>query len=219
MKDVILSLGDVPYIVRMLVLSGMIFLLISWLDRISIEVKSDPEHSRRRRDTLRERWLGTIEIKIEPGRNSRVLAAIIGATLIVSGIALHFAGTLDVYAKMSQSVAVAHPQKTSPVALTTPTTPEPSVSKDSMAIKVVSGTYGRSCNSRIGNATALLSNTCDGRVSCDYNIDSTALEDHSSNCGKDFAAEWVCGNSIVVFSAAISNLNGKNEKLHLNCYS
>jgi hypothetical protein len=204
----------------MLVLSGMVFLLVSWLDRISIEVKNDPTLCRRRRDTLRESWLGTILIKIEPGRNSRILAAVIGAMLIVAGISLQFVGTLDVYAKMSQNLAVAHSPKINPVIpANTSASHESSITKENMAIKVVSGTYGRSCNSKIGNATALLSNTCDGRISCDYNIDSTTLEDLSSNCGKDFAAEWVCGNSIVVFSAAISNLNNKNEKLHLNCYS
>jgi hypothetical protein len=83
----------------------------------------------------------------------------------------------------------------------------------------VSGTYGRNCNAKAGNATASLSKTCDGRSSCDFVIDTTALEDPAPSCNKDFAAEWKCGsgNGNAVYSAALSSLSGKNDKLHLSC--
>ncbi len=86
-------------------------------------------------------------------------------------------------------------------------------------IKVVSGTYGRNCNAKAGNATAPLSKACDGKSSCDFTIDTTALEDPAPNCSKDFAAEWKCGNGNAVYSAALSSLTGKNDKLRLSCAS
>jgi hypothetical protein len=43
------------------------------------------------------------------------------------------------------------------------------------------------------------------------------LDDPAPGCSKDFAAEWKCGNGNAVYSAALSGLTGKNDKLHLSC--
>ncbi len=48
-------------------------------------------------------------------------------------------------------------------------------------------------------------------------IDTAALEDPAPNCNKDFGAEWKCGNGSAVYSATLSSLTGKNDKLHLSC--
>ncbi len=184
MQDVILRLVDVP-MVRMFVLSGIIFLMIA--------------------------VLGKIEGKIEPGRIGRIGAAILGAALILIGLAMQFSETHDMYAKLPPNVVAALPPGVGAA-------PASAVANAEItAIKVVSGTYGRNCNAKAGNATAPLSKACDGRSSCDFTIDTTALEDPAPNCSKDFAAEWKCGNGNAVYSAALSSLTGKNDKLRLNC--
>ena len=80
MKDVFLRLVDVP-MVRMFVLSGIIFLMIA--------------------------VLGKIEGKIEPGRIGRIGAALLGAVLIVIGLALQFGETHDVYARLPPNLVAA----------------------------------------------------------------------------------------------------------------
>jgi hypothetical protein len=184
MQDVILRLVDVP-MVRMFVLSGIIFLMIA--------------------------VLGKIEGKIEPGRIGRIGAAILGAVLILIGLIMQFGETHDMYAKLAPNLAAALPPQNVVAAVSAP----PGV--ELTAIKVVSGTYGRNCNAKAGNATALLSKACDGKNSCDFTIDTAALEDPAPNCSKDFAAEWKCGNGNAVYSAALSSLTGKDDRLHLSC--
>ncbi|MGE5758574.1 MAG: hypothetical protein ACM3W8_06885, partial [Sideroxydans sp.] len=186
MQDVILKLVDVP-MVRMFVLAGIIFLMIA--------------------------VLGKIEGKIEPGRIGRIGAAILGAVLIVIGLAMQYGESHDVYAKLPPNVIAALPPQNVVAAA-----PVSAAANTEMAsIKVVSGTYGRNCSAKAGNATALLSKACDGKNSCDFTIDTTALEDPAPNCSKDFAAEWKCGNGNAVYSAALSSLTGKGDKLRLNC--
>lgn len=186
MQDVILKLVDVP-MVRMFVLAGIIFLMIA--------------------------VLGKIEGKIEPGRIGRIGAAILGAVLIVIGLAMQYGESHDVYAKLPTNVVAALPPQNVVAAV-----PVSAAANTEMAsIKVVSGTYGRNCNAKAGNATALLSKACDGKNSCDFTIDTAALEDPAPNCSKDFAAEWKCGNGNAVYSAALSSLTGKGDKLRLNC--
>jgi hypothetical protein len=187
MQDVILKLVDVP-MVRMFVLAGIIFLMVA--------------------------VLGKIEGKIEPGRIGRIGAAILGVALVVIGLAMQFGETHDVYAKLPPDVIAAlPPSKVVPVAPAANATPVPEV----IPIKVVSGTYGRNCNAKPGNATTPLSAACDGKGNCDFTIDTVALEDPAPNCSKDFAAEWKCGNGNAVYSAALSSLSGKGDKLRLSC--
>ncbi len=186
MQDVILRLVDVP-MVRMFVLSGIIFLVIA--------------------------VLGKIEGKIEPGRIGRIGAAILGAALVLIGLAMQFSETHDIYAKLPPNIVAALPPEHVVSAAPASAVAAPAATP----IKVVSGTYGRNCNGKAGNATVLLAKACDGKSSCDFIIDTTALEDPAPNCSKDFAAEWKCGDGNAVYSAALSSLTGKNDKLHLNC--
>jgi len=173
--------------VRMFVLAGIIFLMIA--------------------------VLGKIEGKIDPGNIGRIGAAVLGAVLILIGIILQFGETHDVYSRLPPNVVSNLPaQNMAAVApASTASITEPSL------IKVVSGTYGRNCNANAGNATAQLSRACDGHSYCDFTIDTSALEDPAPNCSKDFSAEWKCGNGNAVYSAALSGLAGKNDKLRLNC--
>jgi hypothetical protein len=155
--------------------------------------------------------VGKIEGKIEPGSIGRIGAAILGTLLMAIGIAMQYSDNHDIYAKLPPNVVAALPPQN--VVSVSPA----SAVAETAAIKVVSGTYGRNCNAKAGNATALLSKACDGRNSCDFTIDAAALEDPSPNCSKDFAAEWKCGQGNAVYSAALSSLTRKNDKLHLNC--
>jgi hypothetical protein len=158
--------------------------------------------------------LGKIEGKIEPGSIGRIGSAILGVVLIAIGIMMQYGETHDVYAKLPPNmIAALPPQTVVPVPASAPANVE------TMGIKVLSGTYGRNCNAKPGNATAPLAKACDGHSSCDFIIDTTALEDPAPNCSKDFAAEWKCGSGNAVYSAALSGLTGKGDKLHLNCAS
>jgi hypothetical protein len=126
---------------------------------------------------------------------------------------MQYGETHDVYAKLPPNMIAALPPQTV-VAVSPASAP---ANTETNNIKVLSGTYGRNCNAKAGNATAPLSKACDGHGSCDFNIDTTALEDPAPNCSKDFAAEWKCGSGNAVYSAALSSLSGKSDKLHLNC--
>ena len=187
MNDVILKLVDVP-MVRMFVLAGIIFLLIA--------------------------VLGKIEGKIEPGRIGRIGAAVLGAVLILIGLVMQYGETHDVIARLQPNMIASMPAQNG-VAVAPPASTV--VNAEIIPIKVVAGTYGKNCNGKAGNATALLSKACDGHGNCDFTIDTTTLEDPAPNCSKDFAAEWKCGNGNVVFSAALPSLSGKGDKLRLNC--
>ncbi len=185
MQDVLLRLVDVP-MVRMFVLAGIFFLLIA--------------------------VLGKIEGKIEPGRIGRIGAAILGAVLILIGLALQYGETPGMYSRLPPQLTAALPPQTVVVA------PASAVSSTAaIPIKVVAGTYGRNCNAKAGNATTLLAQACDGKSSCDFVIDTSALQDPAPSCNKDFVAEWKCGEGNAVYSAALSALTGKNDKLHLGC--
>jgi hypothetical protein len=155
--------------------------------------------------------VGKIEGKIEPGSMGRIGAAILGTILMLIGIAMQYSDNHDIYAKLPPNVVASLPPQ-NVVAVSSSSAPA-----EAVTIKVVSGTYGRNCNAKAGNATAQIAKTCDGHSSCDFTIDTTQLEDPSPNCSKDFAAEWKCGNNSAVYSAALSSLAGKNDKLHLNC--
>jgi hypothetical protein len=157
--------------------------------------------------------LGKIEGKIEPGRIGRIGAALLGAVLIVIGLVMQYGETPEMYSRLPPNL-IAIPQN---MVAAAPASAAPAVPL--VPIKVVSGTYGRNCNAQAGNATALLTTACEGKNSCDFTVDTTTLEDPAPNCSKDFAAEWKCGDSNAVYSAALSSLTGKNDKLRLNCAS
>jgi len=155
--------------------------------------------------------LGKIEGKIEPGRIGRIGAAILGAVLIVIGLVMQYGETPDMYSRLPPNlIATIQPNMVAAAPAASAATPV-------IPIKVVSGTYGRNCNAKAGNATVQLAKACDGQSSCDFLIDPATLEDPAPTCSKDFAAEWKCGDGNAVYSAALSALSGKNDKLRLNC--
>jgi len=201
MHDVVTRLVDVP-LTRMFVLAGVIFLLVA--------------------------VLGRIEGKIEPGKLGRIGASVVGAILLLVGLAMHAlegealrewlrenaaqqsagrpkdAGSADVRSHVVRQAAAAEkaPSKTG---------------EEKYAIKVLAGTYGRNCGGKPGNATAHLSRACDGRASCDYRIDASALEDPAPSCDKDYAAEWRCGAGPAVYAASVSGEAGRGGSLTLVC--
>lgn len=203
MHDVVTRLVDVP-LTRMFVLAGVIFLLVA--------------------------VLGRIEGKIEPGKLGRIGAAVVGSILLLVGLAMHAlegealrewlresaaqqsavrpkdAGSADVRSHVVRQAAAAEkiPSKTG---------------DEKYAIKVLAGTYGRNCGAKPGNATAHLSRACDGRASCDYRIDASALEDPAPSCDKDYAAEWRCGAGPAVYAASVSGEAGRGGSLTLVCSS
>jgi hypothetical protein len=158
--------------------------------------------------------VGKIEGKIEPGSIGRIGAAILGTILMAIGIAMQYSDNHDIYAKLPPNVVASlPPQNVVSVA------PASAPALEALMIKVVSGTYGRNCNGKAGNATAQVAKACDVHSNCDFTIDTTILEDPAPNCSKDFFAEWKCGNNNAVYSASLSSLAGKNDKLRLNCSS
>jgi hypothetical protein len=190
MREVILRLVDVP-IARMLVIAGFIFLLVG--------------------------VLGKIEGKIEPSTMGRISSALLGAILLGIGVSMQY---LEMqYAELHEArVKIELSRATIPAENQLAAMPASSATAASaIPIKVVSCTYGRNCNAKPGNATALLAKSCDGLSSCDFTIDTAALEDPAPACNKDFAAEWKCGEGNAVYSAALSSLSGNNDKLRLNC--
>jgi hypothetical protein len=156
--------------------------------------------------------LGKIEGKIEPGRLGRIGAAVLGVVLILIGLAMQYTENQNVYAKLPPNLVATLPQN---MVAMVPASAAPAAAV--IPVKVVAGHYGRNCNGKPGNATAVLAKACDGQGSCDFAIDPAALEDPAPNCNKDFAAEWKCGDGNAIYSAALSALSGKGDKLRLSC--
>lgn len=190
-KDVVTNLLDVPF-ARMFVLAGIIFLMFA--------------------------VLGKIEGKIDPGNMGRVGASVLGVVLMIIGVAMQYMDMRDssvriVQQPATQSLVIS----TVPVDNTMTKQSEVASTVAITAIKIVSGTYGRGCNGKAGNATQQLANSCEGKSACDHMIEPVALEGAPEDCARDFAAEWKCGSGSTVYSATLPANAGKNEKLHLAC--
>ncbi len=152
--------------------------------------------------------LGKVEGKIEPGQVGRIGASILGIVLMVIGVIMQ-------YAEMHE---VRQLQKTVSAAIAPEAAPSVAKAPEGQPIKVVSGTYGRACNGKAGNATQSLAKACDGKPTCDYAAEAVPLENAPANCVKDFAAEWKCGSGSTVYSAALpADAMAKRETLHLAC--
>src|SRR5512135_1492089 len=116
MQDVLLRLVDVP-LVRMFILSGIIFLMIA--------------------------VLGKIEGKIEPGRIGRIGSAVLGVVLIIIGLAMQYGENHDMYTKLPSNMVATFPPQT--VISASPAPASAAANATLVTIKVVSGTYGRNC--------------------------------------------------------------------------
>lgn len=205
MQEVITRLVDVPF-ARMFVLAGIIFLLVA--------------------------VLGKVEGKIDPGNVGRIGASVLGVVLLIIGVVMQYIEIRELSLERAAQQSRMQPQNAAaPAAVTAkPATPDASskqagtpeaTAADRPAIKVVSGTYGRNCNGKAGNATQQIAKSCDGKSVCDYAIEPVELENAPANCAKDFAAEWKCGSGNTVYTAILpvgpDKNPDKNEKLHLAC--
>ncbi len=196
MQEVITRLVDVPF-ARMFILAGIIFLLVA--------------------------VLGKVEGKIDPGNMGRIGASILGIVLLVVGVLLQYIEIRD--AAQEKLAIQAHlqgannPNQPAAVSADAGAGKQPGVSVPSAPLKIVSATYGKSCNAKTGNATQALAKACDGKPFCDYTPEPADIEGAPANCARDFAAEWKCGSSNAVYSATFPANAGKNDKLHLECAS
>ncbi len=156
--------------------------------------------------------LGKVEGKIDPGNMGRIGASILGIILLVVGVVLQYFEIRD--AGLERAAIQAHLQGAQP---------GPADGKQAGApvagppLKIVSGTYGKSCNAKAGNATLSLAKACDGKSSCDYTPEPVDVEGAPAGCARDFAAEWKCGSGSAVYSATFPSNAVKNDKLHLEC--
>ena len=216
MQDILVRLVDVP-IARMFVLAAIIFLLVA--------------------------VLGRIEGKIEPGKIGRIGATVVGILLMGSGLAMHLIDAEALRDKLRGDAPT--PFSASARLSTDALNPAHGVSavgglmlqavasqgvgvpgKAGMneksenlksTIKVVSGTYGRNCGAKSGNATIHLARICDGQMACEYKIELTALDDAAPNCAKDFIAEWTCGDAGAVYAVSLRPSDAPGENLRLAC--
>ena len=209
MQDIMMRLVDVP-LARMFVLASIIFLLLA--------------------------VLGKIEGKIEPGRIGRIGAIIVGVILLTVGLAMHFNETDALRDRLRESVGAPPSAPTRALssipddsmvrlAMATPggalpadkTGANEKTENAQSAIRVVTGTYGRNCGAKPGNATTQVARACDGQAVCQYKIDTATLEDAAPNCAKDFTAEWKCGAAATVYAVIMPVGAMQGEQLRLSC--
>jgi len=211
MQDIMMRLVDVP-LARMFVLASIIFLLLA--------------------------VLGKIEGKIGPGRIGRIGAIIGGVILLNVGLAMHFNETDALRDRLRESVGASLSAPTRVLS----STPDGSMVRLAMAtpggalpadktganektenaksaIRVVTGTYGRNCGAKPGNATTQVARACDGQAVCQYKIDTATLEDAAPACAKDFTAEWKCGTAATVYAVTMPAGAMPGELLRLACTS
>jgi len=209
MQDIMMRLVDVP-LARMFVLASIIFLLLA--------------------------VLGKIEGKIEPGRIGRIGAIIVGVILLTVGLAMHFNETDALRDRLRESVSASLSAPTQVLsstpdgsmvrlAMATPggalptdkTGANEKIENAKSAIRVVTGTYGRNCGAKPGNATTQVARACDGQAVCQYKIDTATLEDAAPACAKDFTAEWKCGTAATVYAVTMPAGATPGEPLRLVC--
>ena len=65
--------------------------------------------------------------------------------------------------------------------------------------------------------TEHLASVCNGRQACEYIVDVRTLGDPAGGCGKDYVAEWRCGNSPERASVAASPEAGNGKRIVLRC--
>lgn len=188
MQDMFLRLADAP-MARMFVLAGIIFLMFA--------------------------VIGKVEGKIDPGNIGRIGAAILGVALMIIGVTMQYAEMHDL---RQEQIALLQRSASAIMPNASVSTTQIAPSENKLTILVVNATYGRSCNGKSGNASTALSKACDGKSTCDYEVEAVDIENATANCARDFAAEWKCGNGSVVYSAVLpGEAVSKHEKLHLAC--
>lgn len=195
MQDLMARMMDVP-LAHMFVLASLLFLLVA--------------------------VLGRIEGKIEPGNAGRIGATLLGVILMFTGLAMHFNETDALRDKMREGIGqppsaparqsdnsrgsnllrVTEASQNGVVAMGKPAV-NIGLEELKSAIKVVTGTYGGNCGTKLGNATAQVARVCDGLALCGFNITPALLEDPSPNCAKNFSVEWICGAGGAVYMVSL----------------
>jgi len=61
-------------------------------------------------------------------------------------------------------------------------------------ISVVAGSYGLNCGAPHGNKTGHLAQQCNGKNLCEYKVNYQVIGDPAVGCGKEYVAEWQCGD-------------------------
>lgn|GEM_PF-1765040 len=84
-------------------------------------------------------------------------------------------------------------------------------------VRVVSATYGGTCNVRAGNVTGQLAQSCNGHTTCDYSVDYHVLGDPSPGCAKDFVVEWACETDGTTHRRSLPGEAGFGSKVMLTC--
>jgi hypothetical protein len=64
--------------------------------------------------------------------------------------------------------------------------------------------------------TAHLQQICDGQPSCAYRVDVRVVADRAG-CGKNYVAEWTCGDDPAVRRAAAAAAAGPSSIVELRC--
>lgn len=84
-------------------------------------------------------------------------------------------------------------------------------------IHIVAGTYGKNCGSPRGNKSRHLKQACEGKRDCVYVIDHRVIGDPNYGCGKNYIAEWRCGNNPHIHRATVAPEAGYRKKVRLVC--
>jgi len=83
-------------------------------------------------------------------------------------------------------------------------------------VVVTSATYGGNCGAPRGNVTQHLARACNGKSDCSYVIDWQIIGDPKRFCGKNYVAEWRCGDG-PVRNASVSPEAGYQKSISLRC--
>lgn len=86
----------------------------------------------------------------------------------------------------------------------------------SYGLDVVEATYGASCGGDRFNAHALVKGRCDGKMQCDYQIDSSELKDSGldQSCKADLSISYRCGFDAEMQTMLVpGEANGKTARL------
>ncbi len=60
-------------------------------------------------------------------------------------------------------------------------------------IKVVKAEYGVNCKAKNPNVTAHIASACNGKPSCNYQVNHTLIGDPAPGCAKNYNVAWECG--------------------------
>ncbi|KAF0184251.1 MAG: hypothetical protein FD163_1825 [Hyphomonadaceae bacterium] len=89
-------------------------------------------------------------------------------------------------------------------------------SAGSGAIRVTEATYGGNCQGVTrGNVTSHIAQQCNGKSSCDYQVDYSVIGDPSSGCPKDYRVAYQCGGLAKETFAGTER--GINPLVRLSC--